>query len=148
MAMTKEEKLIKKREWQEKYRKSAKGKITERKATAKRRDALEVDTDKFFKNWMTRVNTSAKSRNIVCMLKQEDLRQKIAEVNWKCAISKLPLTMKHNDRFKASVDRIDSSKGYTLDNIQIVATCVNMAKNAGTTEELINLCKAIAKANK
>lgn len=146
--MTKEQRLIKKREWQDKYLKSAKGKITQKKYIAKNRDALEVDVDKFFKNWMTRVNASAKSRNLVCTINQEDLRQKINEVNWKCAISKLPVTMKHNDRFKASVDRIDSSKGYTLDNIQIVATCVNMAKNVATTQELIDLCKAIVKANK
>lgn len=142
-----DKKKAKKKEYQEKYRNSAKGKITQSRATAKRRASLEEDVDKFFNDWIYRVNARAKDRKLDCTLTEQDLRKKIEETNWTCSISKLPLTMRHKDRCKASVDRIDSSKGYTMDNIQIVAACVNMAKSDGTDKELIEMCKAIVKAN-
>ena len=41
---------------------------------------------------------------------------------------------------RASVDRIDSSQGYTLGNIQFVAVIANFAKNVFTETELINFC--------
>lgn len=142
-----EQRLAKKRKYQEKYRNSTKGKDTQIKATAKQRATLEVDVDKFFHDWIYRVNARAKDRKLDCTITEQDLRKKIEETNWTCSISKLPLTMRHKDRCKASVDRIDSSKGYTMDNIQIVAACVNMAKSNGTDKELIEMCKAIVNAN-
>jgi hypothetical protein len=142
-----EQRLAKKRKYQEKYRNSTKGKITQIKATSKQRATLEVDVERFLNDAITRAKNRAKKKNIPCTISKEDLRQKFNETDWKCAISKIPVTMKHHDRFKASIDRIDSSKGYTLDNIQIVAACVNMAKSAGTDKELIEMCKAIVNAN-
>ena len=46
---------------------------------------------------------------------------------------------------RASVDRIDSTKGYILDNIQFVAVIANLAKNAFTEEDLINFCFEVSK---
>lgn len=45
---------------------------------------------------------------------------------------------------RASIDRIDSSKGYTLDNIQLVCDMANRLKSAYSQEEFIAMCKAIA----
>lgn len=44
---------------------------------------------------------------------------------------------------RASVDRKDSSRGYTLDNIQFVAVIANFAKNAFTEQELLEFCKEV-----
>jgi len=44
---------------------------------------------------------------------------------------------------RASVDRIDSSKGYTRDNIRFVALMANHAKNKFSDAELIEFCKAV-----
>ncbi|MEB3178939.1 MAG: hypothetical protein VKL59_07930 [Nostocaceae cyanobacterium] len=44
---------------------------------------------------------------------------------------------------RASVDRIDSAKGYTPDNIQFVAVIANFAKNAFTEKELIEFCHSV-----
>ncbi len=41
---------------------------------------------------------------------------------------------------RASVDRKDCFKGYTLDNIQFVAVIANCAKNVFSEEELIEFC--------
>lgn len=44
---------------------------------------------------------------------------------------------------RVSIDRIDSSKGYTMDNIQLVCDMVNMIKKDMNNEEFIGLCKAV-----
>lgn len=43
----------------------------------------------------------------------------------------------------ASIDRIDSSKGYTLDNVQLVCNIVNLMKNTLSIDELCDWCKSI-----
>lgn len=48
-------------------------------------------------------------------------------------------TVKGGNPNKPSIDRIDSSKGYTLDNIVIVSWRANDLKADGTPEELMKL---------
>jgi len=45
---------------------------------------------------------------------------------------------------RASVDRIDSSKGYIKGNIQFIAFMANVAKHDFHEDELIRFCKAVA----
>lgn len=45
---------------------------------------------------------------------------------------------------KASLDRKDSSKGYTPENIQFVSFMANCAKNKFPESDLITFCKAVA----
>lgn len=45
----------------------------------------------------------------------------------------------------ASLDRIDSSKGYVLGNVQYVSMMANFAKNNFTIEEMAEFCDAIKK---
>ena len=53
-----------------------------------------------------------------------------------------PLT---NELNKASLDRIDSSKGYIKENVQFVAYNINLMKSTLSHEDTINLCKQISK---
>jgi hypothetical protein len=46
-----------------------------------------------------------------------------------------------------SIDRIDSSKGYRADNIQLVCSLVNTMKMQYTKEELVFWCKKIVENN-
>jgi hypothetical protein len=48
-----------------------------------------------------------------------------------------------NSKYSPSIDRIDSSKGYTPDNIQIVSRLYNSMKWDSTREELIHFCKSV-----
>lgn len=66
--------------------------------------------------------------------------------NGKCAISGLDMTYElFNGRIftNVSVDRIDSNKGYTKDNIQLVCMAVNQMKSDMSTEELLYFCEQI-----
>jgi hypothetical protein len=49
--------------------------------------------------------------------------------------------------FSPSVDRIDSKKGYTIDNCRVVCKIYNMAKNQFTDEDVIVMSKALASKN-
>lgn len=44
-----------------------------------------------------------------------------------------------------SIDRIDSSKGYTRDNCRVVVAIANYAKNKFTDADLIALCRDVVK---
>lgn len=62
--------------------------------------------------------------------------------NNKCAITNIELTCKKGEGLQYSnitIDRIDSSKGYTKDNIQILSYWANMAKGALTDEDFKKL---------
>ena len=48
----------------------------------------------------------------------------------------------------ASLDRIDSSKGYILDNIQVISVLANKLKNNATEETLVTFAKGILKHHK
>lgn len=66
----------------------------------------------------------------------------------RCALSNIALSLEDDARVfeKVSVDRIDSSKGYTSDNVQLVSRTVNLAKNtmsdADVAEFLDILCES------
>jgi hypothetical protein len=66
-----------------------------------------------------------------------------------CAISGISLNWESGKRpfDRASIDRIDSSKGYTLDNTQLVLDSVNRAKSDLPQEQFLELCKLIVNYN-
>jgi hypothetical protein len=45
---------------------------------------------------------------------------------------------------RASLDRIDSSKPYTKDNIQFISLMAQYAKNSWDGQELLDFCRAVA----
>jgi hypothetical protein len=60
-----------------------------------------------------------------------------------CIYSGRTLVWERNHPDKASIDRIDSSKGYTPDNIQLVTHLVNQAKSNLDHDEFIHLISDI-----
>lgn len=47
-----------------------------------------------------------------------------------------------------SIDRIDSSKNYENDNVQLVDKRINMMKGSLSNEEFVNLCTKVAEFNR
>lgn len=82
--------------------------------------------------------------------------------NHKCALTGLPITltkgknvpMQTNQRnldysgWTASLDRIDSNKGYIKENVQWVHRNINIMKNSYTEEYFLELCKNVVNHNK
>ncbi len=48
------------------------------------------------------------------------------------------------DISNASLDRIDNSKGYIVDNVRFVCVMANFARNKFTDDQLLEFCKAVA----
>ena len=70
--------------------------------------------------------------------------------NGKCALSGLEMTYifgKGKQVNNASLDRIDSSKGYIQENVQLVCRAVNVMKSDLSQDEFINYCKNISNLN-
>ena len=72
------------------------------------------------------------------MLKElniNDLLKIWKKQNGKCAITNVDLILPNdtkyktiNNNYKASIDRIDSSKSYTIDNVQFLSATMNYLK--------------------
>lgn len=80
----------------------------------------------------------------------EDIKE-LYYTNPKCALSGIDLTWdvtKTINEQNLSIDRIDSDKGYTKDNIQLVDKRINMMKGVLSDKEFIELCTKVAEYNK
>lgn len=68
-----------------------------------------------------------------------------------CAISGLPMTHisgQGKQAFNISIDRIDSSRNYEEDNVQLVCCALNIMKSDFIEQDFIKICKAVAEHNK
>jgi hypothetical protein len=81
---------------------------------------------------------SAKNRGIEWSLSIEQFK---FAFTGKCKLTGWEISM---EKQTASLDRIDSSKGYKIDNIQWVHSMVNMSKNKYTQDRFIEMCVAVA----
>lgn len=88
-------------------------------------------------------------RELTFNISIEDAWELYLAQNKKCAISGLDIWFRNTDTQKhsttASLDRINSDKGYTKDNVQWVHKDINRMKNSFNQEYFINLCKIITK---
>lgn len=90
---------------------------------------------------LSRIKRQALQRNIKCFITLEDIWNTLENQNKKCALTGLDVSFIQET---ASVDRIDSNKEYSKDNIQIVHKDVNIMKNVFDQEYFIDICKKIA----
>ena len=103
-----------------------------------------------------RIKSCAKYRGISFDIDIKDVWELFIKQDRKCALSGVEITFGDSDKntykntnknmYKnttASLDRIDSSKGYTIDNVQWVHKIVNHMKLAIPEKEFLNWCKLI-----
>lgn len=96
------------------------------------------------------MNKKARKKKFDCDITQEDIFQIYDDQDGKCALTGFDMTLgSSEDRFEkqyaASPDRIDNERGYTLDNVWLVAARANSIKSDMTIEELIEWCEAVTK---
>jgi len=89
--------------------------------------------------YITEIKRRAEKRGLEFKITTQQLWDLINKQDFKCALTGEPITVNKNWRkydFTASLDRIDSTKGYTLDNVQWVHKTINRLKSNFTEEEL------------
>lgn len=94
-----------------------------------------------------RIQRNAKVRNISFDITLQDMWDQWVTQKMECALTGIPLELRWNTigtDTTASLDRIDSSKGYTTDNIQWVHKDINRMKMNLTEERFVELCRLVA----
>ena len=106
--------------------------------------------------WVARLYATARrnaaARGIPFTLSIDDLRAVVRRSGGHCEVSGLPLSVGSNTSGKfvrrpwaPSLDRIDSTGGYTADNCRLVCCAVNFAMSAWGEDVLVEIAKAIAR---
>lgn len=97
-----------------------------------------------------RIKRNAYSRKIELEIEFDEVMNLLDKQEWKCAISGLPIKFpinasnKYRKEGTASLDRIDSSKGYTIDNVQWLHKDINMLKTKFPQSQFIEYCHAVS----
>lgn len=136
----------------------------QRKADAKKQFSdIEQRRIRFNSNWKgygdlsgdhwRRIQQGASSRNLELNITIEDAWNVYLKQNGKCAISGVDIMLRGqeigisskyvHEKTTASLDRIDSSKGYTIDNIQWIHKDLNQMKSDRTMETFLYWIKTI-----
>ena len=101
-------------------------------------------------SWFSRYSKTKKREFTITI---EQIYEMWIKQNKKCKLSGLDISFENSNQnthdliCTASLDRIDSKKDYTLDNIQLVHKDINMIKKEYDQDHFIKLCQLVAKNN-
>lgn len=94
----------------------------------------------------------AKRNNIDCTISQEWIIERLER--GRCEMTDLPLVIEinggkghKNNSFAPSLDKIDTTKGYTPDNVRLVCWIYNRARGAFPDSDLLTMAKALVDKN-
>ncbi len=100
------------------------------------------------RHWSS-IKNHAKSRKLGFKITIKDAWKQFEKQNRKCALTGQSLvfgdSQKEGTNKTGSLDRIDSTKGYDVNNIQWVHKIVNWMKSDLSEEKFIDLCTMVAK---
>jgi hypothetical protein len=97
---------------------------------------------------MDRTKLRARQRGHEFTLTKEWLMDRFSAQQGCCLISGLPFDLTNlkgeftKNPYKASIDRIDNSQGYTPENSRIVLTCINLALNEWGLDNFLRIAEA------
>lgn len=101
-----------------------------------------------------RIKSGAKKRNIEFIVTKQFCEALFEKQQRQCSLSGLEIEFPSTNRaanageYTASLDRVDSSKPYTEQNVQWVHRSINLMKNALTQEKFIRYCQLVAANHK
>lgn len=113
---------------------------------------LKMDELSPFRETFHRAKTHSTNRKVPreFTITLEDLKQQWDKQNGRCAYTNVKLELPYSGKEcppltrQASLDRIDSSKGYVPGNIQFVCSCINLLKSTLTDLEVKQFLKEIS----
>lgn len=109
--------------------------------------------EKFVSLLYRRLRTNAKSRGIDLGITKQDVMEMIDAAGNKCTLTGIPFSILKDERYRVrpwapSIDRIDSTQGYTKQNCRVVCAYVNSALNEYGEELLLMIAKGLIKTAK
>ncbi len=125
---------------------------------------ISYNIERFIKAKLDKVmlrKPSKTGRVVECDITAEDLYQKFVQQGGLCNLSGKVMNININKKeslkgrqvrkpinfLNISIDRIDSTAHYTIDNVQLVCSCINLMKWEMSQTTFIEFCEAIAKTN-
>ena len=117
------------------------------------RDYMVRKPPKVIKSIYNSAKKRAKQKGWMFDITHDFIRELNNKQNGRCAYTNIELNWDSGDRNgptiknvpinRASLDRIDSSKGYTKDNVQLVTSMVNFLKNNASEQDFLETCQTI-----
>ena len=95
--------------------------------------------DQMIKRVMRQAKTTKKEYTITF----ESVKNLLRSQDGRCAYSGVKLEFTFNSKYKISIDRIDSAKGYIDGNIQLLGWIVNQAKSNLSENQFFEMVKSI-----
>jgi hypothetical protein len=109
-----------------------------------------VSGDMWYKMINSGIKTRAKRSKLEVNITKEYINEIFLLQNGKCKLSGVEITLPTTWRdrgYTASLDRIDSDKGYIIGNVQWVHKHINVMKNTFPQEMFIFFCKKVSEQN-
>lgn len=106
---------------------------------------MEKDQFSPFREYLRRAKRRSKEVNITLQDLKSQWERQAGECPYFRVFLHHPLTNGENDViFTASLDRIDSRRGYVKGNIQFVSMAANYAKHKMSHQEMLRLCDILS----
>ena len=91
-----------------------------------------------------KIKKGAKKRNLDFSINIKEIWELFEKQKRKCALTGLPIKMGVKEKMgTASLDRINSNKGYIKGNVQWVHRNVNIIKHSCSQEYFVNICRKV-----
>jgi hypothetical protein len=97
-------------------------------------------------HYWSRIKRCASERNLEFSIAIEEIWNLFIKQNKKCALTGLDISIE--GEHTASLDRVDSKKGYEISNVQWVHKDVNLMKMDFDLNEFFSYCKLITEFNR
>jgi len=108
----------------------------------------------YLSEWIANIKNRVKAKGWDFEIDAAFIQELFSKQSGKCALTKIPFTFNFEkcktvkkDPFSPSIDRIDSAKGYTKDNVRLVCMVVNLALNEFGDDTFSKMCRAFVQNN-
>lgn len=121
--------------------------------TSTSRQKYSCKLDNFIKKLLlnTKHNINKRSKDLECTITENDIKKLYESTNGKCALTGISMThiaYQNSDKvlknkWNMSIDRVNSTKGYIPNNIQLVCSIINKMKGDLRDSKILLVCDKI-----